>query len=473
MSSPPPSNSKSSSVKRPLNSFMLYRRDRQLEIPTTNHQSISRIIGELWRNESAQVKRYYAELSALERQKHMLQNPEYKYTPKKRACRRSKRKASTTTTRSRPQTDFAILQQISTYSASTEQTASVLSRVNEERLAAGTSDTKIPVDLAQQVYKLADYNMDPHAVDESDNGSTSTLSSPMVRNLSLPSSLPAASSNIVQNSTEPLQDTLTFHRHPFPLARTKSLFQPPTETWFPNVAPPLKRSLSINDSRDASVLLSNSSDSIPDVDDASGEYSTSADSYPMHHHQPGSRSSVSIDPNSMKNSASNNLVESLQAARRASVADEVDSSPKTPPPTNLHEPRIEFGSFETPSSIRNFGISSVGTDNEDPYVTPYYTPRPNPSRMNSAASGYFSSPTSRYSVLDAFQTPQYDDVVREKTYLDVEPLMGDLFSTNTLDNTELNDLFTQIPNHDALHETREEYSNLTPSLLEPWLPNGN
>ncbi|WBW72355.1 DNA-binding transcription factor Ste11 [Schizosaccharomyces osmophilus] len=472
MNSPPPTSSKPGSVKRPLNSFMLYRRDRQLEIPTSNHQSISRIIGELWRNESAQVKRYYAELSAMERQKHMLQNPEYKYTPKKRACRRSKRKAATTTTRSRPQTDYAILQQISTYSASTEQTASVLSRVNEERLAAGTSDTKIPVDLAQQVYKLADYNMDLHAVDESDNGSTSTLSSPMVRNLSLPSSLPAASSNIHQNSTEPLQDTLTFHRHPFPLARTKSLFQPPTEAWFPNVAPPLKRSLSINDSRDASVILSNSTESIPDADDASREFLTSGDSYSMHH-QPGSVSSVGMDPKTMEDPSSNNLVmESLYGARRPSVADEVDSSPKTPPPTNLHEPKIESGSFETPSSIRNFAVSSVGTDNEDPYVTPYYTPRPNANRMNSVTSGYFSSPTSRYSVLDPFQTPQYGDVVREKSYLDVEPLMGDLFSTNTLDNTELNDLFTQIPNQNSLHETREEYSDLTPSLLEPWLPNG-
>ncbi|EPY53576.1 transcription factor Ste11 [Schizosaccharomyces cryophilus OY26] len=458
MSSPPPTNSKSSSIKRPLNSFMLYRRDRQLEIPTTNHQSISRIIGELWRNESAQVKRYYAELSALERQKHMLQNPEYKYTPKKRACRRSKRKPSST--RSRPQTDLSILQQISTYSASSEHTASVLSRVNESRLAAGTVDKNIPVDLAQQVYKLADYNINVHAADDSDNASTSTLSSPMVRNLSLPSSLPTASSSIVQNSAEPLQDTLTFHRHPFPLARTKSLFQPPTEAWFPNVAPPLKRSLSINDSKDASLLLSNSSDSIPDADDASRDFLASGDSYSMQH------------PRSENPACDQLVIESLQGARRPSMVDEVDSSPKTPPPTNLHEPRIETGSFETPSSIRNFGVSSVGTDNEDTYGTPYYTPGPNASRMNSGASGYFSSPTSRYSILDPFQTPQYDNVVREKSYLDVEPLMGDLFSTNTLDTQELNDLFTQIPNHNSTQETRDEFSDLTPSLLEPWLPSG-
>ncbi|EEB08837.2 transcription factor Ste11 [Schizosaccharomyces japonicus yFS275] len=77
------SGSSASGVKRPLNSFMLYRRDRQNEIPTNNHQSISRIIGQLWRNESVQVKKYYADLAVLERQRHMMTHPEYKFSPRK------------------------------------------------------------------------------------------------------------------------------------------------------------------------------------------------------------------------------------------------------------------------------------------------------------------------------------------------------------------------------------------------------
>jgi len=81
--SPSPSGIRDS-VKRPLNAFMLYRKDKQSEIPTTNHQSVSRIIGAMWKNESADTKAKYNALAQQEREKHRLAYPGYKYSPKKR-----------------------------------------------------------------------------------------------------------------------------------------------------------------------------------------------------------------------------------------------------------------------------------------------------------------------------------------------------------------------------------------------------
>jgi HMG (high mobility group) box len=71
-------------VKRPLNAFMLYRKDKQTEIPTSNHQSVSRIIGAMWKSESAETKAKYNSLAQKEREKHRLAYPGYKYSPKKR-----------------------------------------------------------------------------------------------------------------------------------------------------------------------------------------------------------------------------------------------------------------------------------------------------------------------------------------------------------------------------------------------------
>lgn len=71
-------------VKRPLNSFMLYRKAKQHDIDSNNHQSISRIIGEMWRNESADVKSHYDKLAKEERRRHQEEHPDYKFKPKKR-----------------------------------------------------------------------------------------------------------------------------------------------------------------------------------------------------------------------------------------------------------------------------------------------------------------------------------------------------------------------------------------------------
>lgn len=49
-----------------------------------NNKDISVIIGEMWRNESAQVKEYYRQKAEMGRKNHMLKYPDYKYTPLKK-----------------------------------------------------------------------------------------------------------------------------------------------------------------------------------------------------------------------------------------------------------------------------------------------------------------------------------------------------------------------------------------------------
>lgn len=82
--SPSRSGSSSSGIKRPLNSFMLYRRDKQSSIPTNNHQSISRIIGEMWKRETIEEKERYAEMAQRERERHAKEYPDYKFLPRKK-----------------------------------------------------------------------------------------------------------------------------------------------------------------------------------------------------------------------------------------------------------------------------------------------------------------------------------------------------------------------------------------------------
>lgn len=82
--SPSRSGGSSSGIKRPLNSFMLYRRDKQSSIPTNNHQSISRIIGEMWKRETIEEKERYAEMAQRERERHAKEYPDYKFLPRKK-----------------------------------------------------------------------------------------------------------------------------------------------------------------------------------------------------------------------------------------------------------------------------------------------------------------------------------------------------------------------------------------------------
>jgi hypothetical protein len=102
---PPPSSSKKSKksanpdpnhTPRPPNSFILYRREKHSEI-VAQHQSqgakamnnnmISKIVADMWRQESPEVKAIYAAKAEEEKQAHLLKYPGYKYRPRKSAKR--------------------------------------------------------------------------------------------------------------------------------------------------------------------------------------------------------------------------------------------------------------------------------------------------------------------------------------------------------------------------------------------------
>lgn len=99
LNAPPPKQhrrSKSANyVKRPLNSFMLYRRSQtqsamafamssQLKL---NHQNISQIIGLMWQTESKEIKDEFAKFAGQEKDLHKILYPDYKFCPQKRRKR--------------------------------------------------------------------------------------------------------------------------------------------------------------------------------------------------------------------------------------------------------------------------------------------------------------------------------------------------------------------------------------------------
>ncbi|KAK9364950.1 hypothetical protein V1509DRAFT_634704 [Lipomyces kononenkoae] len=112
-------------VKRPLNSFMIYRRVQTYlfhassresancddesgivklesslllgDLERTSHQSVSVIIGQFWRTESQTVRDAFARLAEQESSLHRELHPDYKYCPQKRARRHSSTSSSGST----------------------------------------------------------------------------------------------------------------------------------------------------------------------------------------------------------------------------------------------------------------------------------------------------------------------------------------------------------------------------------------
>lgn len=72
-------------VKRPMNSFMLYRKAYQHRAKEygfmTNHQVVSQLCGDSWPLEPEEVKEQFAEWARIEREHHEEAHPGYKYTP--------------------------------------------------------------------------------------------------------------------------------------------------------------------------------------------------------------------------------------------------------------------------------------------------------------------------------------------------------------------------------------------------------
>ncbi|KAL8673224.1 MAG: hypothetical protein Q9168_002336 [Polycauliona sp. 1 TL-2023] len=82
-------------VKRPSNSFMLYRSaygDRVKALyPQNNHQIISRICGASWRMESEDVKEQFKLYYEMEKDNHAKAHPAYKFSPAKSSPSRKRR----------------------------------------------------------------------------------------------------------------------------------------------------------------------------------------------------------------------------------------------------------------------------------------------------------------------------------------------------------------------------------------------
>lgn len=73
-------------IPRPKNAFILFRCDfvREQKIPETverNHRNISRIVGNVWRQMSAEEKAPWVQRADEERLSHLLAYPNYRYSP--------------------------------------------------------------------------------------------------------------------------------------------------------------------------------------------------------------------------------------------------------------------------------------------------------------------------------------------------------------------------------------------------------
>jgi hypothetical protein len=85
-----------SHTPRPSNSFILYRREKHLEImqqykgvKTLNNNVISKIVANMWRQETAEVKAHFAAMADAEKRAHMLKYPDYKYKPRKATSKKA------------------------------------------------------------------------------------------------------------------------------------------------------------------------------------------------------------------------------------------------------------------------------------------------------------------------------------------------------------------------------------------------
>ncbi|CAO3702607.1 unnamed protein product [Rhizopus stolonifer] len=86
----------SDKILRPMNSFMLYRVEKQQEIvkecPGANHRDISKIIAKWWKELSEEDKRPYRQKADSLKNEHRKLHPDYKFSPRKRSGKTRKYK---------------------------------------------------------------------------------------------------------------------------------------------------------------------------------------------------------------------------------------------------------------------------------------------------------------------------------------------------------------------------------------------
>jgi len=85
-------------VKRPMNSFMLYRKAYQNRAKEwclqNNHQVVSQVCGDSWPQEPDVIKDQFSEWARIERLNHQNAHPGYKFSPTKPGAAKAKRKQS-------------------------------------------------------------------------------------------------------------------------------------------------------------------------------------------------------------------------------------------------------------------------------------------------------------------------------------------------------------------------------------------
>ncbi|CAG8498374.1 21756_t:CDS:1 [Dentiscutata erythropus] len=86
-------------IRRPPNSFLLYRQSKQSEVTRVygniSNAKISKILSDLWQRESDEVKLYWQKAADKKKMEHMLTYPEYVYRSKS-ATPKKKRKSKAT-----------------------------------------------------------------------------------------------------------------------------------------------------------------------------------------------------------------------------------------------------------------------------------------------------------------------------------------------------------------------------------------
>ena len=75
-------------IKRPLNSFMVWAKERRREMnrdnPKMRNAEISKILGEEWRQLSEEVKKPFVEEAIRLRRQHKIDHPNYRYRPRRK-----------------------------------------------------------------------------------------------------------------------------------------------------------------------------------------------------------------------------------------------------------------------------------------------------------------------------------------------------------------------------------------------------
>ncbi|KLO14100.1 HMG-box, partial [Schizopora paradoxa] len=74
-------------IPRPPNAFMLYRQNfvHQRHVPgsiETNHNSLSRIVGDCWKQLPASEKKVWEEMAERKKAEHKKRYPDYRFQPK-------------------------------------------------------------------------------------------------------------------------------------------------------------------------------------------------------------------------------------------------------------------------------------------------------------------------------------------------------------------------------------------------------